>query len=349
MSEVYDNLSAVPESSAYVLTSVNGASHLVTVNWSANHQAGAVPANMTYSPLGTGTDGAAAVLADYQAGLIRLDPVDDISVLCIPDEVRLGQLRGDLRDNCELNRYRFAIQQVNENQGDVGGFVSGALAGYPDSSYVGLYYPWVNVVNGATGEIIKIPPGGHVAGIYARTDDERGVHKAPANEEVRGLLLADSGDIRPLEFTITKGEQDDAQPARGQRASATSGHAGRGIRVWGARTRSSATRVEVRERPPAVHLRGEVDRRRAPSGSSSSRTTSRTGPRCGAASRTSLSGSGASGALMGPTAGRGVLRQVRPHHDDPGRHRQRPADLLRRHRAGQARRVRHLPHQPEDG
>jgi phage tail sheath protein FI len=237
-SEVYDNLSAVPESSAYVLTSVNGASHLVTVEWSANHQAGAVPANMGYSPLLTGADGAAAVLADYQAGLTRLDPVDGISILCIPDEVRLGQLRGDLRDNCELNRYRFAIQQVDENQGDVGGFVTGALAGYPDSSYVGLYYPWIHVVNGATGEIVKIPPGGHVAGIYARTDDERGVHKAPANEEVRGLLLADSGDIRPLEFTITKGEQDELNP-RGVNVIRDFRPANRGIRVWGARTRSS--------------------------------------------------------------------------------------------------------------
>ncbi len=240
-SEVYDNLSAEPESSTYVVTVVNGASHLVTVSWAANHQAGAAPAAMPYTKFQNGTDGAAAIgLADYQAGLARLDPVDDISILCIPDEVRpgLGQIRADLQNNCELNRYRFAIMQVDQGQGDVGTFVTGPLAGYPDSSYVGLYYPWINVVDSATDETVLIPPGGHVAGIYARTDDERGVHKAPANEEVRGLLLADRGDTRPLEFTITKGEHDELNPV-GVNVIRDFRHANRGIRVWGARTRSA--------------------------------------------------------------------------------------------------------------
>lgn len=240
-SEVYDNLSAEPESSTYVVTVVNGASHLVTVSWAANHQAGAAPAAMPYTKFQNGTDGAAAIgLADYQAGLTRLDPVDDISILCIPDEVRpgLGQIRADLQNNCELNRYRFAIMQVDQGQGDVGTFVTGPLAGYPDSSYVGLYYPWINVVDSATDETVLIPPGGHVAGIYARTDDERGVHKAPANEEVRGLLLADRGDTRPLEFTITKGEHDELNPV-GVNVIRDFRHANRGIRVWGARTRSA--------------------------------------------------------------------------------------------------------------
>lgn len=240
-SEVYDNLSAEPESSTYVVTVVNGASHLVTVSWAANHQAGAAPAAIPYTKFQNGTDGAAAIgLADYQAGLTRLDPVDDISILCIPDEVRpgLGQIRADLQNNCELNRYRFAIMQVDQGQGDVGTFVTGPLAGYPDSSYVGLYYPWINVVDSATDETVLIPPGGHVAGIYARTDDERGVHKAPANEEVRGLLLADRGDTRPLEFTITKGEHDELNPV-GVNVIRDFRHANRGIRVWGARTRSA--------------------------------------------------------------------------------------------------------------
>jgi uncharacterized protein len=239
-SEVYDNLAADPASSTYVVTVVNGASHLVHVDWAANHQAGAAPAFVGYTKFQNGADGAAAGLADYKAGLDRLDPVDDISVLCIPDEVRpgLGQLRVDLQDNCELNRYRFAILQVDQGQGDVGAFVTGALGGYPDSSYVGLYYPWINVVDEATNETILIPSGGHVAGIYARTDEERGVHKAPANEEVRGMLLADRGDTHPLEFTVTKGDQDVLNPV-GVNVIRDFRHTNRGIRVWGARTRSS--------------------------------------------------------------------------------------------------------------
>jgi hypothetical protein len=120
----------------------------------------------------------------------------------------------------------------------VGAFVTGALGGYPDSSYVGLYYPWINVVDEATNETILIPSGGHVAGIYARTDEERGVHKAPANEEVRGMLLADRGDTHPLEFTVTKGGQDVLNPV-GVNVIRDFRHTNRGIRVWGARTRSS--------------------------------------------------------------------------------------------------------------
>ena len=118
-----------------MVTVVNGASHLVHVDWAANHQAGAAPAFVGYTKFQNGADGAAAVLADYNAGLDRLDPVDDISVLCIPDEVRpgLGQLRADLQEKCELNRYRFAILQVDQGQAvrrRVGG-QPGGLHGQP--------------------------------------------------------------------------------------------------------------------------------------------------------------------------------------------------------------------------
>jgi phage tail sheath protein FI len=74
----------------------------------------------------------------------------------------------------------------------------------------------------------EIPPGGHVAGIYARADVERGVHKAPANEVVRGAT--------GLQFQITKGDQDLLNP-RG--VNCIRDFPGRGIMVWGARTVSS--------------------------------------------------------------------------------------------------------------
>jgi hypothetical protein len=73
-----------------------------------------------------------------------------------------------------------------------------------------------------------IPPGGHIAGIYARSDIERGVHKAPANEIVRGAV--------ELQFPLTSGEQDILNP-RG--VNCLRKFRGRGIRVWGARTTSS--------------------------------------------------------------------------------------------------------------
>ncbi|MGH6628828.1 MAG: phage tail sheath family protein, partial [Burkholderiales bacterium] len=73
-----------------------------------------------------------------------------------------------------------------------------------------------------------VPPSGHVAGIYARNDTERGVHKAPANEIVRGAL--------ETELTLTKGEQDVLNPMG---VNCIRSFTGRGLRVWGARTISS--------------------------------------------------------------------------------------------------------------
>jgi phage tail sheath protein FI len=71
-------------------------------------------------------------------------------------------------------------------------------AGY-DSKYAALYYPWIEVVD-MEGKPFMLPPSGHVAGLYSRVDSERGVHKAPANEIVRGAL--------GLETQVTRGEQD---------------------------------------------------------------------------------------------------------------------------------------------
>ncbi|MCH8808068.1 MAG: phage tail sheath family protein, partial [Planctomycetes bacterium] len=75
---------------------------------------------------------------------------------------------------------------------------------------------------------ILMPPSGHIAGIWSRNDDTRGVHKAPANEVVGGAI--------DVEMQITKGEQDGLNPAG---INCIRAFPGRGIRVWGARTLSS--------------------------------------------------------------------------------------------------------------
>ena len=84
-----------------------------------------------------------------------------------------------------------------------------------------------------------VPPCGHVAGIYARVDVERGVHKAPANEVVRGIVRQrlQSGE-EPLSHTLSKHQQDILNP-RGINVIRDFRSKGRGIRVWGARTMSS--------------------------------------------------------------------------------------------------------------
>jgi phage tail sheath protein FI len=97
-----------------------------------------------------------------------------------------------------------------------------------DSSYAALYYPWIRVFNPVAGKSMLMPPSGHMAGIWARNDDTRGVHKAPANEVVGGAL--------DVEFQITIGEQDGLNPVG---INCIRAFPGRGIRVWGARTLSS--------------------------------------------------------------------------------------------------------------
>jgi phage tail sheath protein FI len=99
-----------------------------------------------------------------------------------------------------------------------------------DSTRAALYYPWIEIADmtGNNGRTRLVPPSGHMAGVYARTDATRGVHKAPANEIVRGAL--------GLEVVVTKGEHDLLNP-KGINVIRT--FPGRGIRVWGARTLTS--------------------------------------------------------------------------------------------------------------
>jgi len=61
------------------------------------------------------------------------------------------------------------------------------IAGF-DTSYAAMYYPWVKVMAAATETMGNMPPSGHIAGLWARSDNTRGVHKAPANEVVQGVV-----------------------------------------------------------------------------------------------------------------------------------------------------------------
>ncbi|WBB52622.1 phage tail sheath subtilisin-like domain-containing protein [Verrucosispora sp. WMMD573] len=107
-----------------------------------------------------------------------------------------------------------------------GGSGSGPVAHRPrQSDFAALYYPWLRVRDPLSGDLVLTPPSGHVAGIWARTDALRGVHKAPANEPVRGAV--DLGHL------VTRAEHDVLNP-RG--VNVIRYFPGEGIRVWGART-----------------------------------------------------------------------------------------------------------------
>lgn len=179
-----------------------------------------------------------------RSGVAGLEAVDEVTMVIVPD-LMTGYLAGKLTRedvkavqlsvmaHCELMRDRVAIidalpdmtaQQVNDWRMKEANF---------DSKYAAMYYPWIWVANPLAGQngqpsMVKIPPSGHMAGVYARVDSERGVHKAPANEIVRGAVK--------LETNVTKGEQDILNP-NGINCIRT--FPGRGIRIWGARTLSS--------------------------------------------------------------------------------------------------------------
>ena len=103
-----------------------------------------------------------------------------------------------------------------------------------DSRFAALYYPWIRIANplangaGNGNKMLDLPPSGHVAGIWARNDETRGVWKAPANEVVRGAIDVVS--------KITKGEQDLLNPIG---VNCIRPFGTRGVRVWGGRTLSS--------------------------------------------------------------------------------------------------------------
>ena len=158
-----------------------------------------------------------------RTGLNVFNDISEINLVMAP-----GQSEPAIQDavisHCENNKYRFAILDAAEELGKDG------IAKMPkprDSQYAAYYFPWIQVYDPEKGNIF-VAPSGHMAGIYARSDSERGVHKAPANEIVRGAL--------GLRYNITRPEQDFLNP-RGINCIRNMGD--RGIRVWGARTISS--------------------------------------------------------------------------------------------------------------
>jgi phage tail sheath protein FI len=179
-----------------------------------------------------------------RTGISGLAIADDVTMVIVPDLITAarkadGSIDLDmwkavqiaLINHCEGQANRMAIldappglnpQQMRDWRSDVAGY---------DSMFAAMYYPWIKVSNPAAtngDRIINVPPSGHMAGVWARTDESRGVWKAPANEVVRGAL--------DVETPITKAEQGLLNPIG---VNCIRGFGIRGIRVWGARTLSS--------------------------------------------------------------------------------------------------------------
>jgi uncharacterized protein len=173
-----------------------------------------------------------------RSGMEGLQIADDVTMVCCPDLMAAYEAGALDRDgvksvqlkmiaHCELMGDRVAILDPipDLTPQEVGAWRQ-KETNY-DSKYAALYYPWIKVP-GPENRPMAVPPSGHMAGIWARNDNERGVHKAPANEVIRGALEAAT--------PITKGEQDTLNPIG---VNCIRSFAGRGLRVWGARTLSS--------------------------------------------------------------------------------------------------------------
>jgi uncharacterized protein len=126
-----------------------------------------------------------------------------------------------------------------------------------DTRYAALYYPWLTVpeprpVNITDIRQLAIPPSGHVIGIYARVDNTRGVHKAPANEVVRG--------ITGLTRKINQREHDVLNPV-GIDVLRDFRDSNRGLRVWGARCITSDSDWKyVNVRRLLIFIEASIDR-----------------------------------------------------------------------------------------
>lgn len=191
-------------------------------------------------------------------GLVALGEIDDIAIVAAPtagaitDDDDRRAVRQQLITHCESLRYRFAILF---GEADLDTSLVRTRRGEIDSKYAAFYYPWLVVqnpfnANGQGRDTIQLPPDGAVAGVYARSDVERGVHKAPANEVVRNVLR--------FSRNVNTRTQDVLNP---EGINCLRFFEGRGYRVWGARTVSSDpewTYLNVRRL--FIYLEHSIDR-----------------------------------------------------------------------------------------
>jgi uncharacterized protein len=136
--------------------------------------------------------------------LTPLEPIDEISLVAAPGITNVI-VQNNIIDHCANMADRFAILDAPVVPQDQDPTVDNTKV-VPNTDYGALYFPRIKVFDAATsltqpdteGEIY-VGPSGHMAGIYSRVDHERGVHKAPANEPVRGALATEVQISRALQ------------------------------------------------------------------------------------------------------------------------------------------------------
>jgi phage tail sheath protein FI len=163
--------------------------------------------------------------AGKRTGIQAFVDNDNVSIISVPG-VTDPNVQLTLVAHCENLASRFAVLDIPRDAKKVEDII--AHRDMFDSQYAAMYHPWICVFDPLDKKNIAIPPSGAVLGIYARSDNSRGVHKAPANEVVSACV--------GLDVQFNKGEQDILNP---KGVNLIRSFPGQGIRVWGARTVSS--------------------------------------------------------------------------------------------------------------
>jgi hypothetical protein len=187
-----------------------------------------------------------ALVDAVDAGLEICADYDEYDLVCAPDlmwrsiahgggvDAEISAMQSLLR-HCETLGNRFAILD-SQFQVDAKGVLEQRQ--HLNSDSAALYYPWVRVSNGPVRTGGFVPPCGHVAGVIARTDRRIGVHKAPANEVLEGVV--------DLAVHLSDGQQG---PLNELRVNCLRAFPRRGLRIWGARTLSvQSTWMYINER-----------------------------------------------------------------------------------------------------
>ncbi|GIE35152.1 hypothetical protein Ait01nite_081970 [Actinoplanes italicus] len=176
---------------------------------------------------------AKAGIDDPTKTLAALEAIDEIAIVAVPGAVAKAQ-HDALIAHCSRLQDRVAI-------------LDGAAADPPvvatirpaglstQAAYAALYFPFIKVADPLKpGDETTVAPSGHIAGIYARSDAARGVHKAPANEVILGAL--------GVTQRISQAQQDGLNPENINVLRVFNG----AVTVWGARTMASNTAEEFR-------------------------------------------------------------------------------------------------------
>jgi phage tail sheath protein FI len=155
--------------------------------------------------------------------LKTFEDFEEISLIAAPGVTDTTALTS-ITAHCEKLKNCFAIFDGPKKMADLGAGKPGENKLPGKTNYGALYFPWIEVYDFGTEKNIHIPPSGHIAGVYARVDNQRGVYKAPGNE----VILGATG----LMYAISKAQQDGLNPQGVNCIRNLNGN----IRIWGART-----------------------------------------------------------------------------------------------------------------